>query len=107
MRAAAGVGVGVGVGVGDGPGTPVPLSVTLGDTNSLTISVAVRTPVTGGLKMTLIVQLPPGASVAGQLLVCRKLLALAPPVLIPVIANDPVPALESVTGREALCVPTV
>jgi len=45
---------------------------------SATVRVAARTPVAAGLKATLMVQLPPAATVLPQLLVWAKSLALAP-----------------------------
>ena len=54
--------------------------------------------------MTLMVQLPPALTLAGQLFVCVKLFALVPVIEIPVIVNAAVPVFESVTVRAALLV---
>jgi hypothetical protein len=54
--------------------TPVPVKLAVCGVPwalSLTVNVPVRSPETVGAKMTLTVQLEPGASVAGQLLDCE------------------------------------
>ena len=48
---------------------------------SVTVSVPVRVPVAVGVKVTLMVQLPPAATLVPQLLVCAK-----SPLLVPVTA---------------------
>lgn len=69
-----------------------------------------RVPLAVGLKVTLTVQLAPGARPAppiGQLLVCAKLLAFPPPIEILVITSAEPPELVMVTLCGALVVPTV
>ena len=50
---------------------------------SETLRVALSEPVVAGVKLTLIVQLPPAATVLLQLFVCIKSLALAPVTVMP------------------------
>ena len=92
--------------------TPVPLSVTdcgLSPALSLMLTLALRAPVTLGVKVTLIVQLLPAGNVLGlmgQVLVCAKSPALVPATLIVVIVRSAVPLLVSVTVCAALVVLT-
>lgn len=53
----------------------------------VTVSEPLRAPVVEGVKVTLIVQLAPAASVVPQLFVCAK----SPVMLIPVIVSAAVP----------------
>ena len=74
---------------------------------SLTAILAVRLPVAVGLKLVLMVQDLPGASVAPHVWVCAK-----SPLLVPVMAmlwmvRAAVPVLLSVTVAAELVVPTV
>jgi hypothetical protein len=84
---------------------PVPLRLAvcgLPAASSLTLSVPLRVPVAVGLKVTVIGQLAPAASVLGQVLVWAK----SPLAVIDVIVSGPVPVLLSVTVCGALVVPT-
>jgi len=68
---------------------------------SVTVNVALREPVTVGVKVTLIVQVPLAAKVEGlrgQLLVCPKSPGLVPVKLMLVIVNAVPVGLESVTA---------
>jgi len=77
------------------PATPLLLSVI--------VSVPVSVPVAVGEKVTLIVQEPPTATLAPQLLVWPKLAVVA----MPVMASAALPVLLSVTGCDVLVVPTL
>jgi hypothetical protein len=70
---------------------------------------AVRVPVPLGLKVTLIVQLAPAATLAPAqvLTVSGKSLALFPPSGVPEIVSVAVPLLVTITVCGALVVPTV
>src|SRR5438270_7167541 len=77
--------------------------------SSVTVNVALRDPVTVGVKVTLMVQVPLAARVEGlrgQLLVCPKSPGLVPvkPMLV-IVSAVPV-GLESVTAWAAPVVPT-
>ena len=80
-------------------GDPAPLSATL--------TFAVSDPADPGVNVTEMVQLEPAATDAPQLLVCAKLLAFVPVIVILVIVSAAVPVLDSVNGFAALVVPTV
>jgi hypothetical protein len=73
---------------------------------SVTVRLALRVPVALGVKVTLIVQLEPAATLAPQLLVWPKSPALAPlnPILL-ILIDEPVPFF-SVSGCAALVAPT-
>ena len=92
--------------------TPVPLSVTLCGLPaalSLIVTLAPRLPLADGVKVTLIVQLAPAASVLGlmgQVLVCAKSPAFVPATVMLVIVRAAVPLFVSVTDLAALVVPT-
>jgi hypothetical protein len=70
---------------------------------SLIVTVPVRLPVAVGLKVTLMVQLPPAATELPQLSVSAK----SPLTAMLVMAKLMVPALVRVEDRAALVVPTV
>ena len=73
---------------------------------SLTDTVPLRGPVPFGVKVTLMLQFPLTASVAGemgQLLVCAKSPALLPVMLMPLMVNAALPLLDRVT----VCAPLV
>ena len=89
--------------------TPEPVSAAvcgLPGASSLTERVAVRDPVSDGVNVTLIVQLDPGATLPGQLLVWAKSLAFVPPIAIAVTFTVVLPVLENVKGCDGLVVPT-
>lgn len=69
---------------------------------SLMVIVPLRAPVAGGVNVTLIVQLAPGATLGLQLLVCAK----SPLAAMLVTVNKPVPVFDSVTVCAELVVPT-
>src|ERR1017187_9470189 len=71
-----------------------------------TVTVAARAPAAVGLKVTLIVQLAPGATLDPQLLVRAKSPALAPETAMPVIFNAAFPELARVIACAALGGPT-
>ena len=77
-------------------GLELPVTVTFPD----------RLPVLVGVKVTLIVQLEPAATLDPQLLVCAKSPALLPPTVTLVIVRGAAPELVSVTGTGTLVVPT-
>jgi len=77
--------------------TPVPVRLTVCGlllASSFTVTVPLRVPVVVGLKLTLMVQLAPGARLFPQLLLSRKLVLAE----IPLIFKVPLPVLVSVTG---------
>jgi hypothetical protein len=74
---------------------------------SATEIAAVRLAAEAGVKVTVMVQVAPAASVVPQLLVWPKLLALAPVTEMLVIARVVVPGFDSVMGRAVAEVPTV
>ena len=92
--------------------TPVPLSTTdcgLSLALSAMETLALRLPLFVGVKVTLIVQFDPAASVldpVGQVLDWAKSPALVPARLILLIVRAPVPLLVSVTVWAALVVLT-
>jgi hypothetical protein len=86
---------------------PVPLNVTLCVVTvelSVTVRVADRDPRAIGLKVTDIVQLPPAATLAPQVLVCTKSAALVPARAIELIVRGARPLLDSVTVCAMLAV---
>jgi hypothetical protein len=88
-----------------GAAVPVPDKLTvwgLPAALSTIVTVPVRVPATVGENVTLIVQLPPGATLAPQVLLCAK----SPDAAWLVIDSGPVPVLVSVTVRALLVVPT-
>ena len=80
--------------------TPVPLRLAvwgLPAALSLTVRVAVRVPVAVGVNVTLIVQLPPAATLDPQLLVWAKSPLLVPVMVMPLMLSAVLPGFESVT----------
>jgi hypothetical protein len=76
---------------------------------SLIETLALRLPLAVGLKVTLIVQFAPAASVLGlrgQVLVCAKSPALVPLIPTLVMVSAAFPLLVSVTVCAPLVVPT-
>lgn len=73
---------------------------------SATLSEADAAEVAAGEKVTEIVQLPPAATVAPQLLVSANWVGLVPVKLMPVMLSAPLPLLLSVTAVAELVVPT-
>jgi hypothetical protein len=63
---------------------------------SATMTAAVRVPAAAGLKVTLMVQLAPAATLAPQLLVWAKSLAFAPETATLVTFRSPLPVLVRV-----------
>ena len=103
----------VGLSVTAGAGvTPVPLSATLCGLPlalSLTVTLALRPPFAEGVKVTLMMQLTPAASVfglSGQVFVWAKSPAFAPLSETLVMVSAAVPLLVSVATCAALVVPT-
>ena len=90
---------------------PVPPSATVcvaGVALSVTVSRALRVPVALGVKVMLIAQFAPAASVVGsvpQVVVRTKLFAFVPLMAIELIESAALPVLESVTVCAALVVP--
>ena len=72
--------------------------------SSTMVTVAANTPVDTGVKIPLIVQFPPTATVEPHVLVTAKEDAPAPETVTLVIARGAVPALVSVTDWDALAV---
>jgi hypothetical protein len=67
---------------------------------------AVRVPVAVGVKVTLMMQLPAGATLDPQLLVCAKSPGFVPVRLMLVMLSAVASVLASVTACAALVVPT-
>ena len=65
---------------------------------SVTVSVALRDPAAVGVKVTLIVQFPPAATLDPQLLVCPKSPGLVPVKAMLVMLNAVLVGLERVTA---------
>ena len=81
--------------------TPVPLRLAvwgLPAALSLTVRVAVRVPVAVGVNVTLIVQLPPAATLEPQLLVCAKSPLLVPVMAMLVIDSAALPEFDRFTA---------
>ena len=79
---------------------PVPLSDTdreVAGAATFTFSDALLEPVLVGLNVTLIVQLPRTARLAGQAFVCAKSPALVPVIPMLLMVNGALPVLDSVT----------
>ena len=88
---------------------PVPLRLTLWGLPvalSARVMAAVRVPLAVGVKVTLIVQLTPAATLEPQLLVCAKSLALAPETAMLVTLKDVLPEFVRVIVWAVLVVPT-
>jgi len=88
---------------------PVPERVTVWGLSvalSATLTVAVRIPPAVGLKVTLMVQWAPTATLAPQLWVRAKLVELAPDTVMPVTFKVALPVLARVIACAALVVPT-
>ena len=73
---------------------------------SATEIAALRLPVDAGVKVTVMVQVPPAASEPPQLFVCPKLLALVPVTEMLVIVSAALPGFERVMGNAVAEVPT-
>ena len=92
--------------------TPVPLSVTvcgLPVALSVMLTLALRAPDAAGVKVTLMAQFAPAASVlglSGQAEVVAKSAAFVPPDAMLVMVSGAVPLFVSVTVFAALVVPT-
>ena len=65
---------------------------------SVTVNVALRVPAAAGVKVTLIAQFPPAATLEPQVLVCPKSPGLAPVKVMLVMLNAVVVGLERVTA---------
>jgi hypothetical protein len=88
---------------------PVPVNVALwGEPVALSVTeiAAVSAPIAVGLKFTVIVQLPPAATLVPQLLLWAKLLIFAPVTEMLVMVSAPVPGFESVNGNAVAYAPT-
>jgi hypothetical protein len=82
-------------------GGAVPLKIVLcadGDALSVMVMAAVKEPVITGVKLAVILQLPPAARLVGQLLDSVKLAASIPDRAIAEIFSAALPVLESVTA---------
>ena len=94
-----------------GAGTyPVPLSaIVCGEllASSTTVTVAANAPVDAGVKIALIVQFPPTATLEPHVLVTAKEDAPAPETVMLVKAKGAVPVLVRVTDWDALAVPSI
>ena len=89
---------------------PTPARVTccgLVGSESAILSVAARTPVARGLKVTLMVQLAPAATLVPHVFVCAKSVALVPVNVMATAVKAAVPEFVTVTALAALVVPTV
>ena len=87
---------------------PVPVRLTvwgLPVALSVRVTAAVRDPLAAGVKVTLIVQLAPAATLAPQLLVCAKSLAFAPEIARLVTLKDVLPEFVKVIVWAVLVVP--
>jgi hypothetical protein len=74
---------------------------------SVIVTAAARLPATVGLNITLIVQLPPAATLVPQLSALLKSPLFAPPSTRLLILNAPLPLFVSVTACELLVDPTI
>ncbi len=77
-------------------GLPTPLSATESE--------AVLEPIAVGVKVMLMVQFAPTATLVPQLLVCAKLPAFVPVIEMPVMVSTAVPVFDKVTVWAALVV---
>jgi hypothetical protein len=68
---------------------------------------ALRVAATVGVKVTLMVQLAPAATLAPQVLVCAKSPGLAPVIVMPLMDSVELPVFDRVTFWAALVVFTV
>jgi hypothetical protein len=105
-----GSGFGASVACGARAAAPVPLiAADCGEPTALSTTVreAERLPAAAGVKPTVIVQEPPAATDAPQLLVWLKLPEFVPAMEMLEIVRAAVPRLESVMGRVVAEVPTV
>jgi hypothetical protein len=71
---------------------------------SLTESIAVRAAATVGVKVTLMVQFAPAATLVPQVLVCAKSPGLAPAIAILLMVSVEPPVFDRVTFWAALVV---
>ncbi len=79
---------------------PVPVRLTVWGLPlalSLIDRVALRVPAAVGVKVTLMAQFAPAATLDPQVFVCEKSPGLVPPIAMLLIANAPVPVFASVT----------
>ena len=72
----------------------------------MTETVALLAPTAVGIKVTVMVQLPPAATLVPHVLVCEKSLKLAPTMVIEVMVKVALPVFVSVTFMGLLEVPT-
>jgi hypothetical protein len=73
---------------------------------SVKVTLAVNGPLATGVKVTLMAQLAPAATLVPQLLLCAKSLGFVPASAMLVMLNAAVPELVNVTDRAVLVVPT-
>jgi len=88
---------------------PVPERLTvcgLPVASSATLREALRVPVAAGLKVTLIVQFEPAATLDSQVLVWVKSLALVPETVTLVTLKEALPVLVRITDWAELVLPT-
>jgi hypothetical protein len=74
---------------------------------SVTITLANRLPEALGVNVTLMRQFAPAARLVPQVLVCAKSALLAPPIMMLVIVNGPLPLFVNVILLAELVVPTI
>jgi hypothetical protein len=89
--------------------TPVPVRATLWEpvpALSVTVTEALREPEAVGVKVTLMVQLPPAATLEPQLLLWAKSPGLEPPSEMPEMLSAAFPVLFTVTAFAVLVEPT-
>jgi hypothetical protein len=73
---------------------------------SVKVMAAVKDPLATGVKVTLMAQLAPAATLVPQLLLCAKSPGLAPVMVMLVMVNAALPELVNVTDWAVLVVPT-
>jgi hypothetical protein len=89
---------------------PVPVRETvwgLPAASLVIVRVALRVAATVGVKVRLMVQLAPAATLAPQVLVCAKSPGLAPVIVMPLMDSAELPVFDRVTVWPALVVFTV
>ena len=73
---------------------------------SVMVTLPLRLPLAPGVKVTLIVHVPPGAMAEVQVLVCAKSDAFVPLIAIVLIVSEADPLFVTVTVCALLVVPT-
>jgi hypothetical protein len=102
--------VGETLATGAAAAVPVPVSETVWGLPAASLVIerdALRAAATGGVKVTLMVQLAPAATLLPQVLVCAKSPESAPVIVIPLMDSVEPPVFDRVTVWAVLVVFTV